>query len=721
MPDVSMRIQVEGGGEITLSRRNAVKAFEDAILRRAMAYGIGPIDSRFDFVTGVFNNQNAAEKFKHKWFMVSDQMAARVLLKTLPNGQRELQYELKPVEQIQEELKGSLKQIGDLRAAIAKNDKDTRSLWRASRNLGDEMLRLPMHLFDAELAEALNSNNSKEKVEARRLDGALLHLENFINGFGSIPMPGSQFKAEKFGSQVVRGLRQEKNKHESDAMDAQIRNVLNIRDGVLMVATLPFGGPITTAGKSGWSLWAANVLNKSLTVSRMGRAATVTLNDLRVVKALENIARTGNMAQRLASNSTLILLRSTGAIPGAIRHGMAVAGTFQGITSAGKAGVELWKIQYGEKYIQERLDAARANPTGWKKHKIHPDELEQFKKRETDQEKKRYEEALNEFNIETQLDLNGDGYIDMLREETQDIGYTDNRLTRVSDRIFNADELGHFIGSAQFFANLHLAGHATGSLGARFIAGKPIAEMPIAATFGNLQNYFLRPQAWEERRKALEEKHKREGKSYTPRNAAAELWEVLVEDAKENAISGAVFSAAIGVNNRIMGAVGLTNPGLRNQLMGTAGFMASDMALKEAAYWVRHGQSQFAGMTNAQFGETMLDHLSTAAYIGWGSSRGFLDRAKLKSQQESLLKKGVEEYKKEAKKEIEDSIRKANQVKEGESLNEAQKQEMNESVNYHIEGIIRSLEPKQYKEASPKILEDIVKWRGEKLKKPTLP
>lgn len=42
---------------------------------------------------------------------------------------------------------------------------------------------------------------------------------------------------------------------------------------------------------------------------------------------------------------------------------------------------------------------------------------------------------------------------------------------------------------------------------------------------------------------------------------------------------------------------------------------------------------------------------------------------------------------------------------------------MNESVNYHIEGIIRSLEPKQYKEASPKILEDIVKWRGEKLEK----
>jgi hypothetical protein len=713
-----MRIQVEGGREITLSRRNAVKAFEDAILRRGMAYGVSPMDSRFDFGTGAFNDQNTAEKFRHKWFMVSDQMAARALLKTLPNGQRELQYELKPVNEIQSELKGSLKQLETLRADIIRNNKDAASLKRAWRNIGDEMLGSLIHLFDSELAEELDSNNSIEKVEARRLDRALLNLENFIKGFGSIPIPGTQLKAQEYGSQVVRGVRQQKNKEEIASMDAQTRNVLNIRDGVLMVATLPFGGPIRTAGKSGWRLWAANVLNKSLTVSRMGKAATVTLNELRVVKALENIAKTGNMAQRLASKSTLVLLRGTGAIPGAIRHGMVVAGTFQGITATGKAGVELWKIQYGEKYIQERLEAARANPAGWKKHKVHPSELEQFKNRDTKTEvKELYEKALNEYNIETQLDLNGDGYIDMLHEDTSDIGYTDNRLTRITDRVFNADEFGHFIGSAQFFANLHLAGHGTGALGARFIAGKPIVEMPIAATLGNLQNYFLRPQAWKERRKALEEKYKREGKTYTPRSASAELWEVLLEDAKENAISGAVFSTAIGVNSRIMGAIGLTNPGLRNQLMGTAGFMASDMLLKEATHWGRHGQSQFAGMTNAQYGETMLDHLSTAAYIGWGSSRGFLNRAQLKSQQESLLKLGVEEYKKEARKEIEDSIRKANKVKEGEALNEAQKQEVNESVHYHLEGILRSLDPKQYTKANPQLLTDIAKWRAEKLDK----
>ncbi|MFM8313453.1 MAG: hypothetical protein ACKOA8_04145, partial [Deltaproteobacteria bacterium] len=672
-----------GGAYITLPRRNAVQAFEDAMLRRAAAFNIGPIVSNHDFGTGGFNNQNSAEKYRHKWFPLSSKMAARIMMVKQPDGSEKLSYEFKPVEELQRELQSSLSTIHQLRAEIARNDKDTRSLWRAWRLIGDEMLKLPLSWVDPELAKELDANNSEEKIESRRLDRALLNLENFIKGAGTITFKDSSMSAEHYATTQVRGLRSLKNQQEIDALDQQTKNILNIRDGVLMVATLPFGGPITTTGKSGWSLWAANVLNKSFTVGRFGRGTAVTLNDLRIVKGLSAIAKTGNVAQRVAANSSLVLLRSVGMIPGSVRHGMATAATFQGIGAGVKTSVELWRIQYGEEYIQSRLAEAEKNPTGWKKYRKHPDEMATFKNRESDPKvQEAYEKAVHEFNIEQQLDVNGDGYIDMLREETRDIGYTNDISTRLSNSVFNPEELNRFIGSAQFFTNLHLMGHATGPLGTRFSAGKPIVEMPLAATMGNLQNYFFRPEAWKERRAALEQKAQMEGKTYQP-SGAGELWDAISEDLVSNLEAGAVFSAAIGANNRFMGSVlGLQKPGFGNQLKGTAGFMATDMALKEAAHWMRHGRSQFSGMSSEQLGESLLDHLSTAAYIGWGSSRGYLNRAQFNQQKESLLGNGVEKYREKAQKEFEDNYKKANKK---ESLSEADQKEINEGVNYHIE------------------------------------
>ncbi len=699
LPPVAMRIQVEGGREITLPRQDAVKAFETALLRRAALYGVSVLDSKFDFGTGQFNNQGSADKSKHQWFPLSNETAARIMMKVVADGKPELSYELKPMKQIREELKQGLASIIQLREAIKRNDKDMKSLKSAWDLISGEFSSPILSLFvDKEVIdEALNSNNSPDKREADRIDRQLRNLENFIKGHGSIPIPGSEQTSSDFANQDLRSLRSRTLQDQNRALDEQTRNVLNIRDGILMVATLPLGGAVGTLGKTGKI---AIALNK--TVFTLGRGGAVTLNSLRAVKGLEALAKTGNLATRLGAKSSLALLRSVAMIPAANRHGLIVAGTFQGIKAGVGVTVEGWKIKYGEDYIQSRLEEAKKDPLGWKKHKVHPGILQKFKNKDSNPElKKEYEEAVHQFNIEQELDVNGDGYIDMLREETRDLNYTDDIGTRLSSRVFNGDELNSFLGSAQFFANLHFLGHGTGAIGSRLIGGKPLVEMPLAATLSNLQNYLGRPQAWKEKTEAFEEKRKREmGDRYQPLSAAAQFWSILGEDAKENAISGAVFSTAIGVNNKIMGGLGLKGSGLGKQLFGTGSFMATDLALKEAEHWARHGKSQFSGMTNERIGESLLDHLSTAAYIGWGSSRGYLDRAQLKSQQESLMKNGMDKYRESARKEFEKSH---------------QGKELEESIDYHIEGLMRSFEAHQYKEASPEFIKEFTQWREKKV------
>jgi len=693
LPAIAVRIQVEDGIEIVLPPKEPQKAFEDALLRRALAFRVSPKKSRFSFEVdeiGKFNNLPSNEKAQHKWFPVSDQTAARILYKDAGDGKLELSYEFKPIQQIQDELKGRLVAIQQLRTAYLKNQKDMKSFWRAWRNLGDAMLSNMLHLYDPELAALVDTNQSLDKVEARRIDDVLRHIDNFINGAGSIPIPGTDMKAQDYSHDVLSRIRSEKMKTDNAAMEIQTRNIDNISDAIIAAASIPVLGPLGR-GLSAGAQWAK----------------------------LGDLAVKGTLQQRIAAKSAMALIRSVQAIPASVQHGAKVAAVFQGIGSGAKVAGELINVYFGERYIQSRIEWAKNNPdnpTGWRKHKVHPDELERFKGKDKNEEE--YKKAVLEWNIEQELDLNGDGYIDMLVESTKDLGYTNNLMTRLTDRVFNMDEFNGYLGSAQFFANLHWAGHGTGAIGKRLIGGKPWSEMPVASVLGNLQNYYFRPYAWKERVEALRQKAEMEGKPLGAVSPAAEVASILLEDAKENLVSGLTFSAAIGANNGLMGAAGLSQPGIRNQLAGTLSFMGTDFAAKEAVHWGRHWKSGLSGMTPEQVGEHLLEHLSTAAYIGWGSSRGYLERSKMEGQQKSLLTKGIQQYREEARKEFEEKYRALKKKKPQERLSEQEQKEVSESVDYHVEGLLRSLEH-QYSSADPKTIEDIAKWRVGRLETST--